>query len=511
MRRIHDALSRPPTTGKRMARSVLVALLLASAPAWGVSAARGDVWVQINDGGFGSSANSSIRALAVWAGHLYAGTGNDSGGQIWRATAGENDWLDVTPPWEPGPTSVGAMAVFDDSLYAGTDSSQVWRRSVGFIPCDCEGGGFVFEFWSEVTLPDDWSASGIGITSMVSFGSSLYVAKSDPVEIWRYDGADWTRVVSNGFDDPANNYAAWLAVHDHLLYAGTTREMPGEDGDGGEVWRMDGGVWSQVNDDGFGDAANAGVISLASFRGALFAGTVNHDGAQIWRDDGEWSERTPPGFPGGLGFNFVNPRAQAMAVLARKLYVGQGNPRGIAPLVWATRNGNDDWFLASEEGFGNGDNRYVHVLLASYPFLYASTENGETGAEIWKRLPDLADMLPALEPISPALRALREDLLRCRIGRACLLDFQAASSSMSDARDVFRVVQAPQEQELLLKASIGRLDRASASVAEAAVLVAGSNTVGSFGDRGEMRARANHLLGRAEHLVRRIVAAISNL
>jgi hypothetical protein len=31
-----------------------------------------------------------------------------------------------------------------------------------------------------------------------------------------------------------------------------------------------------------------------------------------------------------------------MAVLARKLYVGQGNPRGIAPLVWATRDGDDD-------------------------------------------------------------------------------------------------------------------------------------------------------------------------
>jgi hypothetical protein len=50
------------------------------------------------------------------------------------------------------------------------------------------------------------------------------------------------------------------------------------------VWRYDGVTWTQVNTDGFGDAHNTGVSSLAIYNTNLYGGTWNlTTGGEVWQ------------------------------------------------------------------------------------------------------------------------------------------------------------------------------------------------------------------------------------
>ena len=56
--------------------------------------------------------------------------------------------------------------------------------------------------------------------------------------------------------------------------------------------------WIQVNEGGFGDAAN-GIWSLTSFGSQLYAGTCRESNAQVWRSANgtTWSQATIPAWP----------------------------------------------------------------------------------------------------------------------------------------------------------------------------------------------------------------------
>lgn len=51
------------------------------------------------------------------------------------------------------------------------------------------------------------------------------------------------------------------------------------------------GIWTRVNEPGFGDEGNQGVFIMCPFGDYLYAGTFNNEGFQIWRSD---CEGTPP-------------------------------------------------------------------------------------------------------------------------------------------------------------------------------------------------------------------------
>ena len=46
----------------------------------------GNRWQQVNVDGFGDNLNHNIIAMEFFKGDLYAGTWNESGTQVWRAT-----------------------------------------------------------------------------------------------------------------------------------------------------------------------------------------------------------------------------------------------------------------------------------------------------------------------------------------------------------------------------------------------------------------------------------------
>lgn len=77
--------------------------------------------------------------------------------------------------------------------------------------------------------------------------------------------------------------------------------------------------WSRTADNGFGDARNTVVSSMAVYGNTVYAGTTNPtSGCQVWRQEaGGWKNVT-----GGDRLGAGNTCAGCMTVLNGKLYVG---------------------------------------------------------------------------------------------------------------------------------------------------------------------------------------------
>jgi hypothetical protein len=114
-------------------------------------------------------------------------------------------------------------------------------------------------------------------------------------------------------------------------------------------------VWMQVNEDGFGNPANTGVLSLEVFDGQLYAGTSNWtDGGQVWRttDGTAWTAVSEIGF--GSAYTATNRGLMDMIEFNGQLYVstGGGDAGG---QIWRSVNGTD-WTQVEGAGFGDPDN-----------------------------------------------------------------------------------------------------------------------------------------------------------
>jgi len=242
-------------------------------------------WTQVNISGFDPVKKAMVaRVLQEFDGHLYAGVRNDYevsgdtvGAQVWRYD-GETTWTQVNIDGfgmvpSVNNRSVESMAVYNDTLYAGTwnddDGCQVWRY---------EGD----TTWTQVNVDafGNMPSSGYSVAlSMEVFNGELYVGTRNDItgtEVWRYEGNSiWTQVNTNGFG--TGSMAIWdLIVHDDSLYAGTF---------GGGVWRYNSGSsWTQVNNTGFGSSSNNMVTSMAVLDGKLCAGTHNSTTfCEVWQ------------------------------------------------------------------------------------------------------------------------------------------------------------------------------------------------------------------------------------
>ncbi len=187
----------------------------------------------------------------------------------------------------------------------------------------------------------------------------------------------WVKSNSSGFGDIENHAVTALEVFNETLWAGTANES------GAQLYKLEAESWSPVITDGFTNTNNILISDLISFKSRLYVSTRNTaDGGQILRsEDGiNWETVTPTSLAPSNGEVVVFSFFQGM------IYAGTGSyheTQGAG--IWRSNNGNEgNWDQVVTNGFNlDGNNKKVVSIQEYQGVLLASTENTETGAEVW--------------------------------------------------------------------------------------------------------------------------------
>ena len=188
-------------------------------------------WEQVNGNGFGDPQTVEVGALAVFNGYLYAGTTNSmAGARIFRSQDGAT-WTPVTQPGFGNPHDIAPPAILDFEVFNGRLYASTGR-----------GDG--------------------------------------PGQIWRtLDGVNWAPMVISGFGNPDTVDITGLAVYNNMIYAGAINQISGA-----QIWRSfsgDSNSWTQVAPGSPGPTP-ARITGLAVFADALYAAVASAAPAQIW-------------------------------------------------------------------------------------------------------------------------------------------------------------------------------------------------------------------------------------
>ncbi len=302
--------------------------------------------------GFGNGNNTSVDALELFKGKLYAEASNyGEGATIWRSTNGQT-WTQVTSPGFDSAYGVNNPIVFDmftfeGKLYAGTgnwestpSAGQIWRSTNGTA-------------WSLVASNGLGNLNNAGFTTFTSFNGMLYAAalnRIDGAEIWRSrtgNSGSWQRVASQGLSGGSPYFIITsLNTFKGQLYAGVEATA----GTGAQVWRSSNGTtWTLVNNNGFGDVNNYQTGSSVVYRGQLYMTTRNDvTGAQLWRSSNgtTWIQVV------GNGFGDINNlKIESLIMYANALYAAANNPvTGVE--LWRSTDGVN-WTQINADGFGD--------------------------------------------------------------------------------------------------------------------------------------------------------------
>ncbi len=272
------------------------------------------------------------------------------------------------------------VAVDDGSVFIGVG----WNEAT-------ETGFYVAADESLETPAQDGYYSDNG-DAWASLSSALSGYRSLMVRADGFSPADgeWEQVVGsifgggNGFGDPANTGASTMASFNGNLFVGTENQF------GGEVeYTADGENWFLGNTPGFNDSTNDAVAKLIAFEGYLYASTLNLVyGTQVWRATAPlaWTNVESNGFGDGS-----NVSAPSGAVFDGELFLGTEHSGGCE--IWRTPDGVV-WSQVHTNGFGNSQNRVAESMAVFRGELYAGTKN-IGGAELW-RSPDGFIWFPAM-------------------------------------------------------------------------------------------------------------------
>ncbi len=255
-------------------------------------------------------------AMAFFKGQLYVGTYNSANGaSIYRTTVDEQTWEEI-------PATVGGFGDVNNreisKLYAGTYQGQevLVASTRNLVNSTTLATGteiwatYDGDNWTQVNQ-DGFGEGGLrGIArDMVEFGGELYVAvagwgglggavfvSNDLNANGNIEPGEWDKVTTDGLGDVNNDDVAALAVLNGELYCATENDT-----DGAEVWRYSGAgtVWTQVNQDGFGNGGglNSFPMEMVEFGGRLYIGLEKDNSAvaELWRsseDGNTWAKVT---------------------------------------------------------------------------------------------------------------------------------------------------------------------------------------------------------------------------
>jgi len=349
---------------------ILIALLMLPFCTPSVNA-QGLDWQQTNARGFGSSQNWWVGSLSVFGDHLYAGTWNPLGAEIWRSPDGA-EWLPVVSSGLGNTHNQGVIAttVFNGALYAGTyntvSGATIWRSSDGLSWRAVQDNGF-------------GDATNGAVLSMVVLEDTLYAGTwnfSHGAQVWRTStGTDWIQANVSGFGDPHNEQIQVLTVFEGALYAGTYNQATGA-----QIWRTtDGKAWKLMASDGLGDTSNVEISSMAIHRGILYAGTrsdVSKDvnGSGLWRTHNGLNWIKADSWPAASGLT-------TMVVHEGSLFAGATGEGGAE--IWYSRDGVH-WIQSNESGFSNMGDRGTSATVVFKKELYVATSNPDKGTGVYR-------------------------------------------------------------------------------------------------------------------------------
>ncbi|HMP77416.1 MAG TPA: hypothetical protein PKE12_14060 [Kiritimatiellia bacterium] len=266
---------------------------------------RGQTWTQVNENNFGDDHNETIFEMAAFNGHVYAGTLNPEGFQLWKTDAlgkPPYTWKRVLKRGgDRGPVNegVGSLCVFNNALYVGSViNNGGYDRKYGIGPAPVE--------IIRVHPDDSWDLV-MGDGRLTDDGMKMPLSG-----------------LGGGFDKFFNSYLWRMCVHDGWLYAGTfawsallhyiprdkwpdaakslfdkdrTKMIVDRVG-GFDLWRTrNGATWLPVTQNGFGNTYNWGVRTMASSPYGLFVGIANPFGPEVAvpRNEGWQYEANPRG------------------------------------------------------------------------------------------------------------------------------------------------------------------------------------------------------------------------
>jgi hypothetical protein len=260
------------------------------------------VWRPVSALGFGDPDNLTIFEMAVFQDHLYAGTGNLNGFQIWKTDA------TGSPPyrWTPvvrdggyqGPSDNFAaisMCPFGEWLYVGSgrapselDTLEPTPGEVIRIAPDDTWelvAGEPRETHQGFKAPISGMAAGFGNPQ------SMYVWRMEEHQGWLYAGNNDTTIFLRYTPRSrmGASVARWVDLHGGV-------EQTVEAAGGFDLWRTQDGIhWTCLTRTGFGNPCNNGLRTLKSTPIGLFVGSMNcftdakdpvtgegRGGAEIW-------------------------------------------------------------------------------------------------------------------------------------------------------------------------------------------------------------------------------------
>ncbi len=328
--------------------------------------------------GFGDADNISVSAMAAFEGSLFAGTENLYGCEV-NYTHDGTDWFlgGLAGFGHTANESISSLIPFVDGLYASTRNPVTGTET---FRAEWSTGGILE--WALAFGPGVYDQFNVSAPSGAVFDAHLYLGTDhfNGCEIWRTSGGTpagttWTQVHLNGFGDPQNQIAESMAVFNDELYVGTLN------GNGAELWKSpDGIVWFSVMTGGFGSAPTRAITDLTVFAGALYAGASNPlTGVQIWRllADTSWELVVGDGFgdPGNTVFD-------AFAIGNLGLYASVSGPSNKGA-VWHSEDGTT-WAPSSSPGFADPHNEAIESLQFWNNRVFAGTANPSSGCEMWR-------------------------------------------------------------------------------------------------------------------------------
>lgn len=246
-------------------------------------------WVAASELGFGDPGNVSVIEMAAFGDHLYAGTINYDGFQIWRTRAEGN------PPytWERVITKGAwrgklnqcafSLRVFKDALYVGGGiqhggidvANRTGPAGPELIRIHPDGSWDLLVGLGRQT-PDGWKTALSGYRPGFGFITNGYFWRMEAHDGWLYLGTlNWTLMMRYA------NQANWPNLV-RRVYGRVGPQQVLDNLSGAHLYRSyDGENWLAVTRNGFDNPYNYGIRTLVSTPHGLAVGLVNPFGPTV--------------------------------------------------------------------------------------------------------------------------------------------------------------------------------------------------------------------------------------